>query len=297
MDVSLDALNDTIKDETNDNDDVEFVRLVINERQSTGVKNEDLGSWCPKPEEYFETKYHTLENLNPSTEYNNSEYSVHVKCEYEEILDDLAELQPLNMNNVVPVPNVQINDDIFALDDQIRKNIIYCRNLAAEAEAILMEKSNLQRELEGVDERIISLYDGPTEKKLMQTHKKNESCTKSWTPHKRSTYQYRFGIPYFKSVDRFPATCNEDLKAIVDNNEIMFFRFLPCNRKLVLARDLYKIETAILNQLKRKRLEHLESLLLQVSGTDDDSDNCQQKYNLTGAIDCVESVDNRKFIF
>jgi hypothetical protein len=272
------------RDNDSDEDDNEFLRLLINERVGDSIiprRDENLPKY-----EYVKSECDTLDtDVDINKKLDLEKYLMY---EFEKSSLEYIELPLMNPLSFSSVER-DLEDYVFKLDEKIRNILEVRANLVAQAEVILIEKLNLQRELDALNERIRS-GDKKHQKNKELEHalrKRGQGVFRAHLSRLRSSYNSRFGLPYFKTADRFSAYLNEDMKEILNNNEVTLFRLPRC--KFFTPLDAQKITAGILSQLKRKRVQQLRTELNKIRGGNVHSCE-QQKRNLVGAINLAVSV-------
>lgn len=285
----------------NNNSANDIVHFLLTEKE-----HELINENKKDPEDHRDLKinFHSFEKMNTASlikEPNDSDHKLNKEYTF---LPDI-ETRPDSVMSLSDTDNEEtefgdtvtsyildekIRNDILSLNKQIDDNVVRYRRETAEAAAILAQQQNLKRELHAVEQRILNYSVEDAKLKKIQK-KKGTSC--AFTGCNRKTYFCRFGIPYFKTKDLFPADQNEDMKEIIKNNQLMVVRmpkprrFLPCDAKT--------LNNCILEQLKAKRISYLEKNLKQLEKSkNEDPEIEQKKIKLTAAIADANQVTDVK---
>ncbi|XKL63641.1 hypothetical protein PGB90_006005 [Kerria lacca] len=305
--------NDKIKEEDED----EIIRFILNERKHT-LPVEDI-KILEKRDKLLKADLQTLQNVNFEEQFeyqhlggynvngNGLNSNITVNTENVELFQEaLREVEFLVDSNLFEensgenidfnctVANIIHNDDIknqiVALNEQIESNSSKCRQVIEEAKIIFSEKMNVKRELHAVEERIQNYSSEDTKIKKIKK-KKGADCAN--TGHQKKTYFCRFGIPYFKTKERFPAYPNKDAKIINQSNQVMLYK-LP-RVKRFRSQDARVFDRDILKQLKMKRIEQLKLHFKQLSQKEKEQPEnedqlVEQKRKICKAIEETENA-------
>lgn len=286
----------------------DVLRFIMTER---GQLAKDDGLRFEKRQDST-TEFHTLENLKPvtvsydpcvvpePTDYDSQAIAAsrregNFEPDLEMLVDSAGsdmEDEETEFSKTVTsyIQDEKVRNSILAVNKQIDDNAVRYRREAEEAKAIVANLQNLKRELHSIQVRIGTYSVEDAKLKKIQK-KRGTACAKTFS--NRKTYFFRFGIPYFKTKDRFPADHNEDSKDIIKNNQIMFVR-MPKVRRF-LHSDIRILDRAVLEQLKTKRIRQLELRLKHLGKSEeDDSDYEQKKRNLKVAIENTKRTTDIK---
>lgn len=194
------------------------------------------------------------------------------------------------------IQDEKIKNELITLNIQLERNIESCNKVAAEATAALLEKKALMKEYKIIEEKLQQRRPAENAKLRKIKKKKGKHCAE--TGHNRHTYFCRFGMPYFKNRDRYPADYNYDLRELNSRNQITLSK-LPKTRRF-LKNDARVLNTLILQQLKIKRVDQLNGYLkdvnkkIQLAEHDDDghSELSERKRKILDAIKETPNVFN-----
>lgn len=257
----------------------DIVRIVLDE-QKHSLTEEDRR--ILRDHENLRNEFHTLQNVDfsnsnesPSrfeefdepptwSDLTHAELSTAHKSDVYFVDVEAIEQPALATENVEPsstevdntianfIQDENIKAEVLRLNQLIRLNSTSIRSLHDDAKNLMMEKLNLKRKLAHLERKITTFS---TEEVRIRRIKRRKGTDSADTGHQKRTYFYRFGAPYFKTKDRFPADRNPDLLEIVRTNQLMNIR-LPRVRR-ILSHDAAFLEKNILKQLKAKRVEQL----------------------------------------
>lgn len=256
----------------------EFVRIVLDE-QKHSLTEEDRR--ILRDHENLRNEFHTLQNAifscespsksddfsswpdlahaEPSTAHKSDVYFVDVEAiEQPSLATESVEPNTTDLDNTIAnfIQDDNVKAEVLRLNQQIRLNATSIRALQDDAKQLMMEKMNFKRKLTHIERKIANF--SPEEMRIRRI-KRRKGTDSANTGHQKRTYFYRFGAPYFKTKDRFPADRNPDLLDIVRTNQLMHIR-LPRVRRF-LSHDAAFLQKNILKQLKAKRVEQLRKVL------------------------------------
>lgn len=248
----------------NENDDSELIQLLMNEK-----KDKISADFTNLQNVPFEHANPAADNRPRETRFTESPCIISSDEETgEEIIREMELIAPATsetntgdhskLNNMIVncIQDENVKNNIFRLNEQLENNITKCRIVAAEAKTTLAEKMALIRECKKIEDKILK-YSVEEAKLKKIKKKKGKDCAE--TGHNKITYFCRFGIPYFKSKQRFPADQNYDYKEITRSNQATLSK-LP-KMKRFLKKDAQTLDSLVLQQLKGKRIDQLKAYL------------------------------------
>lgn len=269
--------------EDTENDDSLLIRLIMNDKKDT-ISSEDVDflqkrmNSSPEltnldiipPHHNYVDEFSRDEFYHPIGELESVDIDVSSDEENgREIIHEIELIAPTaasegsandytRFNNVIVdcIQDENVRNELFRLNKQLENNAINCRTTAAEAKTIIAEKLALMRECRKIEDRI-EKYSVEEAKVKKIKKRKGKDCAQ--TGHNKKTYFCRFGMPYFKSAQRFPAEQNSDYREILKSHQVMLFK-LPKIRRF-LRKDANDLEVLVLQQLKNKRIEQLKGYL------------------------------------
>lgn len=274
--------NYNVFDDFKEGSDVDDIVRIVLDEQKHSLTEEDQK--ILRDHEQLRNEFHTLQNVDFSNSKESPSKSeaidgsppvwfdlIHVDSSVVQKSDvyfvdvEAIEQPSLATENVEPsnaeldntianfIQDENVKTEVLRLNQLIGLNLAKNRSLSDDAKNLRIAELKLKRKLTNIERKITTF--SPEEVRIKRIkRRKGTDCAN--TGHQKRTYFYRFGAPYFKTKNLFPAHRNPDLQEIVRTNQPMNIR-LP-RIKRILPNDAAFLEQSILKQLKAKRVEQLQ---------------------------------------